>query len=247
MRTLTKNLTFVVGTGRSGSTALSRILRMHPDVLSLNELCASLRNGSAFGEYPLSGPEFWDELTEPTRVYNAMIRSGLPLGEFLYNRDPGRRYSAETTGIPAISLMTLPHLSDDPDALLDSLEPEVRAWPRRPAPDQWRALFELLLRAQIFIGLPALRRHLGGGVAAALEQLPEGVRGVGVAGEPAPDTDHRDRLGAALVRTPPIDCHVWFPSRSQGVLVPPGPERARAAIGQVAQDDERMRSALPAG
>jgi Sulfotransferase family len=30
-------LTFVVGTGRCGSTMLSAILREHPDVLSMNE------------------------------------------------------------------------------------------------------------------------------------------------------------------------------------------------------------------
>ncbi|EKX63388.1 sulfotransferase [Streptomyces ipomoeae] len=37
-----RSLTFVIGTGRSGSTALSRILNAHPDVLSLNEFMASV-------------------------------------------------------------------------------------------------------------------------------------------------------------------------------------------------------------
>lgn len=139
-----KNLTFVVGTGRSGSTALSRILRLHPDVLSLNELYASLPAAPTLDERPLSGPEFWHELTAPNEPFDTMVRSGVPLPEFLYNRHPERRYSAETTGVPAISMMTLPHLSGDPDALLDSLEPEVCGWPVRPPAEQWTAFFDLL-------------------------------------------------------------------------------------------------------
>ena len=35
-------LTFVVGTGRCGSTLLSRLLREHPDVLSMSEFFSTL-------------------------------------------------------------------------------------------------------------------------------------------------------------------------------------------------------------
>ncbi|WP_461030668.1 sulfotransferase family protein, partial [Streptomyces sparsus] len=141
-----QTLTFVVGTGRSGSTALSRILRAHPGVLSLNELLASV--GADPGRdpvpaRPLSGVDFWHLLAEPNEVFDRMIRSGAPLPEFLYPRNPGR-WSAERTGIPALCLMVLPHLSDEPDALLDALEPEVTGWPTRPAADHYRALFRLL-------------------------------------------------------------------------------------------------------
>ncbi|NLU75408.1 sulfotransferase [Streptomyces sp. HNM0575] len=139
-----KTLTFVVGTGRSGSTALSRVLRLHPDVLSLNELYSCIDGPPALSQQALTGEEFWRCLREPMPVFDAMVRSGTPLPEFIYNRHPEWRYSAETSGIPAISMMTLPHLSDDPDALLDALEPEVRAWPERPAPQQWHALFGAL-------------------------------------------------------------------------------------------------------
>ena len=42
-------LTFVVGTGRCGSTLLSRLLREHPDVLSMSEFFSTLRIAAASG------------------------------------------------------------------------------------------------------------------------------------------------------------------------------------------------------
>ncbi|MCC3770763.1 sulfotransferase [Streptomyces sp. UNOC14_S4] len=140
----TDRLTFVVGTGRCGSTALSSVVNMHPDVLSVNELFASISDPAALTEEPLTGPEFWGVLSRPNQISDSMIRNGTPPSEFLYNRHPEWRYSAETTGIPAISLMVLPHLTDDPDGLLDELEPEVNAWPSRPVALHWQALFATL-------------------------------------------------------------------------------------------------------
>ncbi|MBB5939667.1 sulfotransferase [Streptomyces zagrosensis] len=137
-----QSLTFIVGTGRSGSSALSRIVNFHPDILSLNELYASVGAGALPSE-PLTGPQFRRLLTDPNPVFDTMTRSGVPLPEFLYIRQPGR-YSAETTGIPALSLMVLPHLTDDPDRLLDELADQVESWPQRSAARHYEALFELL-------------------------------------------------------------------------------------------------------
>ncbi|MFE0043409.1 sulfotransferase [Streptomyces albireticuli] len=137
-----RTLTFVVGTGRSGSTALSRILNAHPDILSLNEFMASVGD-TAFPEQELTGEEFWQRLAMPTPYFATMIRSGVMMPEFLYTRRPGR-YAAETTGIPGLSLMVLPHLTDDPDGLLDELRETVVRRPRRSAPDHHRALFGTL-------------------------------------------------------------------------------------------------------
>jgi hypothetical protein len=137
-------LVFVVGTGRTGSSTLSRILRLHPEILSVNELFASAGAKNALPEEPLAGEDFWRILTTPNIVFDAMTANGTPLPEFLYPGVPGRRFSAETTGIPALSLMVLPHLTDDPDGLLDALEPEVTTWPTRPVALHHQALFGLL-------------------------------------------------------------------------------------------------------
>ncbi|MDX3233029.1 sulfotransferase [Streptomyces sp. ME19-01-6] len=142
----TRPLTFVVGTGRSGSTALSHLLSLHPGILSVNELFTSL--GAEPHRHPLpgravTGADFWQLVTRPNEEFDRMIRSGAPSPEFLYNRRPGR-FSAETTGIPALCMMVLPHLTEDPDGLFDELAPRVSAWPHRPVARHYEALFELL-------------------------------------------------------------------------------------------------------
>ncbi|MFJ3231949.1 sulfotransferase [Streptomyces sp. NPDC086787] len=137
-----RSLTFVIGTGRSGSTALSRILNSHPDILSLNEFMASVGD-AAFPDGEVTGERFWQSLFRPAPHFQRMIRSGLPLPEFLYTRRPGR-YTADTTGVPALSLMVLPHLTDDPDGLLDELRTTVSRWPQRAAAEHHRALFGAL-------------------------------------------------------------------------------------------------------
>ncbi|MGW5861712.1 sulfotransferase family protein [Streptomyces sp. NPDC055239] len=137
-----RSLTFVIGTGRSGSTALSRILNTHPDVLSLNEYMASVGD-AAFPAGQVSGGEFWEALFRPTPYFANMIRSGLLMPEFLYTRRPGQ-YTAQSTGIPALSLMVLPHLTDDPDGLLDEIRAAVIDWPDRTAAEHHEALFEWL-------------------------------------------------------------------------------------------------------
>ncbi|MCQ8827732.1 sulfotransferase [Streptomyces samsunensis] len=141
---LNQKLTFVVGTGRCGSTALSQVINLHPDVLSVNELFASIPDSKALAEAPLSGPEFWGYLSRPNAATNSLIKKGAIPPEFLYHRLPKRRFDARTTGIPAVSVMTLPHLTDDPDTVFDELESEVASWPTRRPADHWAAFFATL-------------------------------------------------------------------------------------------------------
>jgi thioester reductase-like protein len=138
-----RGLTFIVTVGRSGSTALSRILGAHPDVLSLNEFYLSVRASSAANNAP-SGEQFWRMLAEPHPIFDSMVRGGSGMPEFIYPRLQGTRFDASTTGIPAISMMTLPHLSSDPDGVFDALAAEVQTWPQQSARLHYEQLFAWL-------------------------------------------------------------------------------------------------------
>ena len=139
-------LTFVVGTGRCGSTLLSRLLREHPDVLSMSEFFSTLRIAAASGRprFPASdmdGAQLWRLLASPFPMLDAMISDGLRTSEMLYP-DHGR-FGADT-GIPLVSHYILPMLGADPDWLFDELAAEVPRWPRRPAAAQYQNLFGYL-------------------------------------------------------------------------------------------------------
>ncbi|MFE3316698.1 SDR family oxidoreductase [Nocardia sp. NPDC059195] len=138
--TAVRGLTFVVTTGRSGSTAVSRILRAHPDVLSLNEFFLSVRT-STTPDTILTAEQFWQVLADPHPLFDPMIRGGSGIPELLYPHLSGTRFDADSTGIPAISLMTLPHLSDTPDMAFDELSVEVSGWPEQRVAQHFRSLF----------------------------------------------------------------------------------------------------------
>jgi hypothetical protein len=134
-------LTFVVGTGRCGSTMLSAMLRDHPDILSVSELFGTLRaaaQGASFLDGELDGRELWQRLARPFPMLDQMMASGLPIPEMGYPLGRGRFTLA--TGIPLICHYTLPMLTADPDLLYDTLAGLVPAWPRRPVAAQCEAL-----------------------------------------------------------------------------------------------------------
>jgi hypothetical protein len=139
------SVTFVVSTGRSGSTMLSKILHQHRDILSVSEFFVTLQRVPLGWELPLrdmDGAELWELLSGTDPVVDAMIAGGLKNDEMFYPYDTGRFTPAK--GIPNICHNTLPILTDDPDTLFDQLATRVPTWPRRPAPTQYRAFFALL-------------------------------------------------------------------------------------------------------
>jgi sulfotransferase family protein len=139
------DITFVVSTGRSGSTMLSKILQLHPEVLSLSEFFIALQRAPFRWEVPsepLDGARLWELMTGADPISDAMILAGLKNDEMLYHYDSGRFSPA--TGIPNILHSTLPVLTDKPDWLYGELEQVVPGWPERPAAEQFMHLFGFL-------------------------------------------------------------------------------------------------------
>ena len=110
----------VVSTGRCGSTMLSNMLRLNPEILSLSEFF-SLLMPDPFPAGDLDAAAYWRLLSEPWVFFRHLYRLGLRVPEFLYVPGPGSRFTA-ATGIPPILVTALPHLSDDPEGLYDEVE-----------------------------------------------------------------------------------------------------------------------------
>jgi len=141
---------FIVGTGRCGSTMLSNMLREHPKVLSLSEFFAWLvdsgtRLSETFSSEPIDGRQFWAVVAAINTVTSFGYRHRVPCDEQLYPyEDPTARYSSQT-GVPAILITTLPHLTSDHDRLFAMLRDEVNSWPTATASQHYRRLFGWLV------------------------------------------------------------------------------------------------------
>jgi putative sulfotransferase len=124
---------------------LSNMLRDHPHILSLSEFFSMVtdywaRIPETFSSEPIDGQRLWAMVADiPPRI-NLGLRYGFS-PETLYPCDaPTARFTA-LTGVPAILHTTLPHLSDDPDAIFDALGAEVNQWPAAPLGEQYARLF----------------------------------------------------------------------------------------------------------
>lgn len=132
--------TFVLSTGRSGSTMLSGLLARHPDVLSLSEFLTYLGT-RALLPGRVSGAQYWRRLSVQTRLYRRLFTPGTAPREFLYSSENGRYPPGH---VPPILATTLPHLTDRPDALFDEIAGWAAAQPSRSMAEHHRALFDHL-------------------------------------------------------------------------------------------------------
>lgn len=107
-----------MSTGRCGSTLLSNILRLHPDILSLSECFSFLGGPRAFPDGALSSREFWALLSQlQPDLRDLLARTRIP--EIL--ADLPQPPPADTA---PIALVTLPHLGGT-GALLEELHAYV--------------------------------------------------------------------------------------------------------------------------
>jgi putative sulfotransferase len=137
--------TFIVGTGRCGSTMLSNMLREHPKVLSLSEFFAYVSDGArinaAFSPEPIDGQRFWALLSAARPMQSLAMRYGIASAEILYPYDNPSSSFSWRTGVPAILLTALPHLTEGHDGLFEVLREEVNAWPASVIGEHYQHLF----------------------------------------------------------------------------------------------------------
>ena len=131
---------FVLSTGRCGSTMVSDILNLHPDVLSLSEFFSFIGMGS-FRRPRVTGARMWRLCSEQQNRTRLMLRGEFE--EFVYPLDtPGARFTK--ADVPPILCATLPHITDEYYDLYEELAPVVRDRPRQPPAAHFRRLFEWL-------------------------------------------------------------------------------------------------------
>lgn len=136
---------FIVGTGRCGSTLLSRMLGEHHAVASLFEFFNGIDAGRRFLPEPVTGAALAALVAAEQPFVTAVLRRGYEVAEIVYPFERQARYRRDAP-LPWILVSMLPRLSDDPDALFDEVIAFLRARPALPPRDHYRALFAWLAR-----------------------------------------------------------------------------------------------------
>ncbi|WP_112310225.1 sulfotransferase [Pseudogemmobacter bohemicus] len=139
------NGAFILGSARCGSTLVSDLIRLHPELLSLSEVF-STAGARAFPHGRLTARQFWRGLARPTRIGTLAGNPKRAPREFLYGSQKGNRH--DPFHCPPLLQVALPHLSAAPDDLFDALAAEVAGYPRQSVADHYRQLFDGMARRQ---------------------------------------------------------------------------------------------------
>lgn len=130
---------FIVGTGRCGSTLLSTLMAHHPDALVLSEFFGGLDLVNSFREGAVDGQELAAILMQDHEISNLNRMRRKVDREILIDVD---RYAS--VRLPAIMLVCLPALTDDPEALMREIVGWARSRPTAPLGVHYGALFDWL-------------------------------------------------------------------------------------------------------
>ncbi|MDQ3338742.1 MAG: sulfotransferase [Myxococcota bacterium] len=136
--------TFIVGTGRCGSTMLSDVLRRHPDILSVSEFFTLVtdlggRIEQTFPDGEVDGHAVHAIVAGAHPKQTLMHRHDVAMSEVLSRA--GARFGAD---VPAILQTTLPHLTSAPEALFDEVSTFIIAQPPARIGQHYARLFTWL-------------------------------------------------------------------------------------------------------
>lgn len=131
---------FVVGTGRCGSTLLSRMLSENPKTLSVFEFFNGLDTSRRFSREPVDGKELVSLITAEQPILTEVLRRGYDVEEVVYPFSPKSRYRRDQ-GLPWILVCALPRMTDDPDLLYDETVAFASGLPKQPWVAHYRDLF----------------------------------------------------------------------------------------------------------
>lgn len=218
---------FIVGTGRCGSTLLSTMVARNPQVLSLFEFFNGLDGARRFRAEPMTGSEYRDLICEVHPFLHPVLARGYDVPEVTYPLDdPAFRFD-RGTGVPWILGVTVPRLSDDPDALYDAIREFLEGEPSRPPAEHARALFAWLMRRR---GRAAWVERSGGALdyLADLERCFPDARFLHI---------HRRGEEAALSMR---EHHAYRLAIVLTYQLPPGTGRTTEKLRRAAPDDDRM-------
>jgi len=101
---------FVVGTGRCGSTLLSKMLAEHPAVLSVFEFFNGLDMTRRFSQEPVDGKGFARLISQEHPFVTMVLSRGYEVEEITYPFGPDARYTRDQ-GLPWVLVSTLPRLT----------------------------------------------------------------------------------------------------------------------------------------
>jgi hypothetical protein len=146
---------FIVGTGRCGSTLLSRMLAENTGVMSIFEFFTGLDMLRRFSNDPVSGDSIADLVSSEQPMVTAVLRRGYSVEEITYPfsddescvaEEKGARRYRRSDALPWILVSTLGRLTPDPDTLFDEVMDKIRNQPLQPANAHFGELFGWLTK-----------------------------------------------------------------------------------------------------
>jgi len=142
---------FIVGTGRCGSTILSKMLDEHPTVAVLSEFLISLDFEDKHGEREVSGPELAELLDCGLRSTGELKKISVHLAtpEITFDADQAPE-PVDAAGyrdgvLPDLMLLPLGHLFEDPSSMFAEIVEYARAQPPRLLSRQYLHLFDWIV------------------------------------------------------------------------------------------------------